>query len=160
MRTRLTVATAIAGTLLATCHVSGPAQATPVLILKADATPGIVTLVGRGGGGKHARGGSRGGGGKHAHGGGRGGGGKHARGAGKRHYGSAKRHYGGGKPHAYKGGHKRHGYYGRYRRYGSYGLRYSAYGYGGGCGWLYGKARATGNPYWWNRYYSECTGYY
>ena len=34
------------------------------------------------------------------------------------------------------------------------------YGYGyGGCGWLYRNAVATGDAYWWNRYYS-CTGYY
>jgi hypothetical protein len=46
MMTRLTVATALAGTLLATCLVSGSAQATPVPVLKGDATPGIVTLVG------------------------------------------------------------------------------------------------------------------
>ena len=50
MRTKLTVVTALAGTLLATCLVSGSAQATSVPVLKGDATPGIVTLVGRGGG--------------------------------------------------------------------------------------------------------------
>ena len=50
MRTKLTVATALAGTLLATCLVSGSAQATSLPVLKSDATPGIVTLVGRGGG--------------------------------------------------------------------------------------------------------------
>ena len=55
MMTRLTVATALAGTLLATCLVSGSAQATPVPVLKGDATPGIVTLVGRGGGGGRHR---------------------------------------------------------------------------------------------------------
>ena len=51
MRTKLSMATALAGTLLATCLVSGSAQATPLPVLKGDATPGIVTLVGRGGGG-------------------------------------------------------------------------------------------------------------
>ena len=153
MRTRLTVATALASTLLATCLVSGSAQATPVPVLKGDATPGIVTLVGRGGGGKgHARGGggrshaNRGGGGKRHYGGGRGG---------KRYYGGGgKRHY------ANRGG--RHGSYGKYRRHGYYGryaLPYRSYAYGGGCGRLYSNAIATDSRYWWNRYY-ECTGYY
>ena len=154
MRTRLTVATALASTLLATCLVSGSAQATPVPVLKGDATPGIVTLVGRGGGGGkgHARGGggrshaNRGGGGKRHYGGGRGG---------KRYYGGGgKRHY------ANKGG--RHGSYGKYRRHGYYGryaLPYRSYAYGGGCGRLYSNAIATDSPYWWDRYY-ECTGYY
>ena len=50
MRTKLTLVTALAGTLLATCLVSGSAQATSVPVLRGDATPGIVTLVGRGGG--------------------------------------------------------------------------------------------------------------
>ena len=54
MLTRLPVATALAGTLLSTCLVSGSAQATSVPVLKGDATPGIVTLVGRGGGGMAA----------------------------------------------------------------------------------------------------------
>ena len=147
MRTRLTVATALASTLLATCLVSVSAQATPVPVLKGDATPGIVTLVGRGGGGGkgHARGG--GGGRGHAN---RGGGGRsHANrgGGGKRHY-------------ANKGG--RHGSYGKYRRHGYYGryaLPYRSYAYGGGCGRLYSNAIATDSRYWWNRYY-ECTGYY
>ena len=87
MRTKLTVVTALAGTLLATCLVSGSAQATSVPALKGDATPGIVTLVGRGGG----RGGvGRGGGvGRHYGGVGRGGGvGRHYGGVGVgRHYG-------------------------------------------------------------------------
>jgi hypothetical protein len=153
MMTRLTVATALAGTLLATCLVSGSAQATPVPVLKGDATPGIVTLVGRGGGGGgkgHAGGGGRGGGGGKGHARGGGGGRSHANrggGGGKRHYGGGgKRHY------AYRGGNRRHGSYGKYRRHGSY-------AYGGGCGWLYRNAIATDSPYWWNRYY-ECTGYY
>ena len=51
MRTKLTVATALAGTLLATCLVSGSAQATSLPVLKGDATPGVVTLVGGHGGG-------------------------------------------------------------------------------------------------------------
>jgi hypothetical protein len=39
-------------------------------------------------------------------------------------------------------------------------MPYIAYGYGyGGCGWLYRNAVATGDAYWWNRYYN-CTGYY
>jgi len=48
MKTKLTVAVALGGTLLATCFVSGSAQATSVPVLKSDA--GMVTLVGRGGG--------------------------------------------------------------------------------------------------------------
>lgn len=32
---------------------------------------------------------------------------------------------------------------------------YYGYGYGyGGCGWLYRRAVVTGNPYWWDRYYT------
>ena len=50
MRTKLTVVTALAGTLLATCLVSESAKATSVPVLRGGATPGIVTLVGRGGG--------------------------------------------------------------------------------------------------------------
>ena len=52
MRTKLTVATALAGTLLATCLISGSAQATSLPVLKGDATPGNArwTLVGKGGG--------------------------------------------------------------------------------------------------------------
>ena len=49
MKTKLTVVTALAGTLLATCLVSGPAKATSMPVLRGVATPGIVTLVGRGG---------------------------------------------------------------------------------------------------------------
>jgi len=49
MKTKLTVVTALAGALLATCLVSGPAKATSVPLLRGVATPGIVTLVGRGG---------------------------------------------------------------------------------------------------------------
>src|SRR6185312_5740963 len=68
MRTKLTVATALAGTLLATCLVSGSAQATSLPVLKGDATPGVVTLVGgHGGGGGHGHGGHGHGG--HGHGG-------------------------------------------------------------------------------------------
>jgi hypothetical protein len=179
MRTKLTVAAALGGTLLATCLVSGSAHAASVPVLKSDA--GIVTLVGRGGGrggggggmsrggggGGHAmRGGggggrsaySGGGGGRYAYGGGRGGGSNAYRSYG------GKKHYGGGgdrNRYAYKGD-KRY-YDGRYRRYGSYGwygAPFLAYGaYAGSCGWLYRNAVTTGSPYWWNRYY-ECTGYY
>ena len=49
MRTKLTVVTALASTLLATCLVSGPAKATSMPVLRGVTTPGIVTLVGRGG---------------------------------------------------------------------------------------------------------------
>ena len=183
MKTKLTVGAALAGTLLATCLVTSSAQAAPVPVLKGDATPGIVTLVGKkgGGGGKYSRGGgggskfSRSGGGRHAYGGGGGkkhygsGGGKkhYGGGGGKKHYGGGggKKHYGGGgdrKHYAYKGG-KRYGHDNRYRRYGSYGwygAPFLAYGaYAGSCGWMYRNAVATGDPYWWNRYY-ECVGYY
>ena len=48
MRTKLIVVTALAGTLLATCLVSKSAKATSVPVLRGVATPGIVTLVGRG----------------------------------------------------------------------------------------------------------------
>ena len=77
---------------------------------------------------------------------------------------------GGGKFHTNQGGkyrgwsgkfdnHHHHGKYGHYRRYGYpwYGL--PLYTYGGGCGWLYRQAVATGSDYWWNRYY-RCTGSY
>ena len=76
MRTKLSVAIALAGTLLATCLVSGSAKATSVPVLKVEGSSGIVTLVGRGG---------RGGGGRHYGGGGR-------------HYGggAVRRNYGGG----------------------------------------------------------------
>jgi hypothetical protein len=191
MRTKLTVAAALGGTLLATCLVSGSAQAASVPVLKGDATPGIVTLVGRGG--------SRGG-----HGGmsrssrgsygamsrsSRGSYGAMSRssrgsyggisrdrvgkyqgsGGVTRHYGSVGKYRDYGKRYTSKG--RDHGYYDRRKRYGSYGYRrYGSYGwygapflaygaYAGGCGWLYRNAVATGDPYWWNRYY-ECTGYY
>ena len=49
MRTKLTVATALAGTLLATGLISASAQANSLPVLKGDAAPGIVTLVGHGG---------------------------------------------------------------------------------------------------------------
>jgi hypothetical protein len=133
MSTKLTVAAALAGTLLATCLVAGSAQATSVPVLKGDATPGIVTLVGHGGGGGH----------------------------GVNRYAYNRYAYGG--HHGYYDHHRHYGYYGRYRHYGYYGYYgypYYSYGYyGGGCGWLYRNAVATGSPYWWNRYY-QCTGYY
>ena len=76
---------------------------------------------------------------------------------------------GGNKRYAYKGDNRHHGnnkHHGndnrfrRYGHYGWYGAPLLAYGYyGGGCGWMYRNAVATGAPYWWNRYY-ECTGYY
>ena len=50
MRTKLTVVTALASTLLATCLVSESAKATSLPVLRDTAAPGIVTLVGRGGG--------------------------------------------------------------------------------------------------------------
>ena len=35
---------------------------------------------------------------------------------------------------------------------------YGSYGYGG-CAWLRNQAVITGDPYWWDRYYS-CVNYY
>ena len=78
MRTKLSVAIALAGTLLATCLVSGSAKATSIPVLKVEDSSGIVTLVGRGG-----------------------------RGGGGRHYGGGGRHYGGGavrRNYGYRGG--------------------------------------------------------
>ena len=49
MTTKLTVVIALASTLLATCLVSESAKATSLPVLRGGATPGIVTLVGRGG---------------------------------------------------------------------------------------------------------------
>jgi hypothetical protein len=48
----------------------------------------------------------------------------------------------------------------RFRRFVGYGFPYYDYGYyyGGDCGWLYRRARITGSPYWWNRYYA-CINY-
>jgi len=166
MMIRLGVATALAGTLIATCFVSGSAQATSMPVLKSDNPPDIVTLVKHGGG--HHGGGHHGGG--HHGGGHHGGGGKHHYGGGGKHHygGGGKHHYGGGgKHHAHKGGghgyynqHKHHGHYRHYGYYGWYGRPYFGYGYyGGGCGWLYRRAIATGSPYWWDRYY-DCIGYY
>jgi hypothetical protein len=122
--------------------------------------------AGRGGGGKG--GGGKGGGGgfkgvsiHHMGGGGakfRSGGGSMA----KFHSGGSKfKGYSGGgnfksygKKHAHGG--KGHGKHVQFRRFPWYGLY--TYG-GGGCGWLYRQAVATGSDYWWNRYY-QCTGSY
>lgn len=42
-----------------------------------------------------------------------------------------------------------------------YGAYYGAYGaYGGGCYWMLEKARYTGSPYWWQRYYACRNGGY
>ena len=175
MRTKLTVATALAGTLLATGLISASAQATSFPVLKGDAPPSVVALVGHGGGGGHGGG----------HGGGNGGNfaARSSGGHGDHHgrmnvYGRSFSHgnyggryyaYSGGRNYAYSGGkHGGHGHYpyGRYashyrhnRYYGWYYPNFSYGYYGGGCGWLYRNALATGSPYWWNRYY-ECTGYY
>jgi hypothetical protein len=139
MTIRLRVATALAGTLIAACFVSWSAQATSMPVLKSNAPSDIVTLV-KHGGGHH-------GGGHHAH---HGGGGKHHYGGGGRHY----AHKGDG--HGHYDRHRHHGHYRSYGYYGWYG--WPGY-YGGGCGWLYRRAIATGSPYWWDRYY-DCIGYY
>ena len=152
MKTKLTLATALAGTLLATCLVSGSAQATSLPVLKGDATPGTVTLVGKGG-----RGGGGGGGG--AMGGGGSGGKYYGKGGGK-NYGGGK----GGKQYAYNDRHhNNHGNFNnRHRvfRKGAwiwvYGSGYTAYG--NDCYWLRRQAAITGSPYWWDRY-NACVGY-
>ena len=113
MRTKLSVAIALAGTLLATCLVSGSAQATSVPVLKVEGSSGIVTLVGRGG-----------------------------RGGGGRHYGGGGRHYGGGavrRNYGYRGGGRNYGH----RNYGhrNYGYGHRNYGYRGyrGGRWYGGR---------------------
>jgi hypothetical protein len=58
MRMKLIVATALAGSVLVTGLVWGSAQGTSAPVLKSEATPGIVTLVGHGG---HGGGGGGGG---------------------------------------------------------------------------------------------------
>ena len=62
----------------------------------------------------------------------------------------------------YAGKHYQYGHYAsHYRHHHYYGGYYPSYSYGyygGGCGWLYRNAIATGSPYWWNRYY-QCTYY-
>ena len=50
MKTKLSVTAAFAGTLLATCLVSGSAQATSLPVPKGEAHPSIVTLIGEKGG--------------------------------------------------------------------------------------------------------------
>ena len=118
MRTKLSVAIALAGTLLATCLVSGSAKATSVPVLKVEGSSSIVTLVGRGG-----------------------------RGGGGRHYGGGGRHYGGGGGHrnyGYRGGGRDYGHrnYG-HRNYGhrNYGYGHRNYGYRGyrGGRWYGGR---------------------
>jgi hypothetical protein len=151
---------ALAGALLLTCFVTGSAQATSLPVLKGNAGDGgIVTLVGRRGGGFS-------------------GGGRSFRGAGGR----AKvgnvgaRRYAGGVNRRVNVGNVNRRYYGTninrryayknnydypYRRYGyrrfGWGLPYVTAGYAGGCGWLYRRAVSTGSSYWWNRY-NACAG--
>ena len=140
MKTKLSVAAALGGTLLAICLVSGSAQATSLPVLKSNASDGgIVTLVGRRGGGFS--------------------GGRSFRGAGGRvNVGNVNRRYYG------TGVNRRYAYYNNnypYRRYGhrrfGWGLPYVTAGYAGGCGWLYRRAVSTGSSYWWNRY-NVCVG--
>ena len=129
MRTKLSVAIALAGALLATCLVSGSAKATSVPILKVESTSGIVTLVRRGGGGG-GRGISRGGGGRSIS---RGGGGRHYahRNYGHRNYGN--RNY----------GHRNYGH----RNYGNRNYAHRNYGYRGGR-WYRGR--------WWGYGVGSC----
>ena len=180
MRTKLTVATALAGTLLATCLVSGSAQATSVPVLKGDATPGIVTLVGRGNGGHGG------------HGGGMKSSGMKSSGMKGYNKGYALKDHGNKssafkdrgsrgnyalkdrdykKGDGFKDGRKKqyaskdrdhdHGKFKRHRvlRNGVwvwvYGPGYYAYN---DCEWLRRQAIITGSPYWWRRY-NLCIGY-
>ena len=188
MSTKLTVATALAGTLLATCLVSGSAQATSLPVLKGDVTPGVVTLVGKGGG----RGGGGGGGMKSGGGGGghamRGGGGGGYKGGGGGYKGGGGGYKGGGKSYAYKGGgggykgggksyaykdgDKRHAYKDRDHDHDKFHHRHRVFrngvwvwvygpgytAYGDDCYWLRRQAIITGSPYWWDRY-NACVGY-
>jgi hypothetical protein len=52
-------------------------------------------------------------------------------------------------------GFRRHFYVGVPLYYGAY----YGYGYGPNCYWLKKKARRTGSPYWWDRYYDCREGY-
>ena len=179
MRTKLTVATALAGTLLATCLVSGSAQATSLPVLKGDATPGIVTLVGKGGGGGHGGGGggmksSGGGGGMKSGGGGghamRGGGGGYKgayRGGGGGYKGGDK-HYaykggGGGykddgKHYAYKDNNKRHAYNDRDHDHDKFHNRHRVFRNGIWV-WVYGPGYTTyGDDCYWLRRQAIITG--
>jgi hypothetical protein len=182
MSTNLTVASALAGTLLATCLVSWSAQATSLPVLKGDAT-GIVTLVGKGGGGHGGGNGGHGGGngGKHYSGGGNGG--KHYSGGGDggTHY----AYKGGGKNYAYKDhgnndhGNNDHGnkhyamkdhdhdhdhgnIHNRHRvfRNGGWFWVYGDGYAGNDCYWLQRQAIVTGSPYWWDRYNACLYNYY
>ena len=129
MRTKLSVAIALAGTLLATCLVSGSAKATSVPVLKVEGTSGIVTLVRRGGGGG-GRSISRGGGGRSI-----------SRGGAGRHYG----HVGGGRNYGHRNyGNRNYGHrnYGN-RNYGYRGGRWYRgrwWGYGVGSCWRWTPA--------------------
>ena len=177
--------TALAAGLVVGPAIHQPAQASVLGGLKSGAPAqiaGDLILVGKGrggGGGKGFRGG--GGGFKGAHRGGsfkgyRGGGGRHVyRGGGGKRYAYKGRSYpkywsgGGGKGKKHYNKHYAGKYYNRGRRY--YRGRYydnwwwygptvavGVYGYGG-CAWLRRQAVATGDPYWWDRYYN-CVGYY
>ena len=65
----------------------------------------------------------------------------------------AKFHTNPGGKYRWSGKYDKHHSYPHYRRYG-YGAWYGLplYSYGGGCGYLYRQAMATGSAYWWNRY--------
>ena len=187
MRTKLVIATAIAGSMLLTGLASGSAQATPTPVLKSDTASGIVTLVARkggGGGGGGMKGLSRsGGGGSHAlrSGGGNrsyalrsGGGSSHMkRGSMSRgNYALKDRGYknrdafksGGKKHYASKDRHhNNHGKFSNRHRVFRNGAWIWVYGtgytaYGNDCYWLRRQAISTGSPYWWSRY-NQCVGY-
>ena len=158
MRILASITIALAGALLFTCFVTSSAQATSLPVLKSNANDGgVVTLVGRRGGGFS--------------------GGRSFRGAGRVNVGNvgARRYYGGGVGRRVNVGNVNRRYYSAginrryaynnynypYRRYGyrrfGWGLPLVTAGYAGGCGWLYRRAVSTGSSYWWNRY-NACTG--
>lgn len=180
MRTKLTVATAIAGSMLATCLVWGSAQATSAPLLKSQVTPGMVTLVGHGG-----------------HGSGHGGGWSHGGGPSS---GFALRSGPGTMSHMNRGYTPRGNYVSRdrgymprdryvsrdrgdrfeHRRFAERGHDFDRfhhrhrvfrngvwvwvygpdyYAYDNDCWWLRRQALITGSPYWWSRY-NYCVGYY
>jgi hypothetical protein len=157
MRTVVSVTIALAGALLLTCLVTSSAQATSLPVLKSDASDsGIITLVGRRGGGFSGGRSFRGGVGRVNVGnvGAR----RYVGGVGRRvNVGNVnRRYYGAGinRRYAYKNNYDYP--YRRYRRFG-WGLPYVTAGYAGSCGWLYRRAVSTGSSYWWNRY-NACAG--
>jgi hypothetical protein len=64
-------------------------------------------------------------------------------------------------PRIHSGSHRRHaGFRGRRLLYGIPLGAYGYYAYTDSCLWLQRRAIATGNPYWWDRYYACLDGNY